>query len=362
MQDTTLAPDLAQAAQLLAAIDPTPGATFGFRAIGEAPDGFRGGVLAFGTLDHGTRQASDPAKHGRPCRPGKLMTFMQTRGAGVFVVPNKLDGHGQREENVLAIRTVFADCDTRQSVEWTAALIARTGLVPAITVASGGEHEGVSKLHHYWRVTGCPLDRFRDLARLAISRTGSDPACCDRSRVLRLPGFYHQKGTPRTPRMSRIVAQSDAAYAFSDLMSRFAGQPQVCAMPAPSRQAGVRGAPASSPASAQAARLRYHLDRHGALIVPAVKAAVTEAVHGERHLMLRAIVARLVPLQWPDADVLALIEPAALAAWPDVAPLELRARLDHILAWTREREAAKVPATAPTAAMQQLARAFGARA
>jgi hypothetical protein len=48
-----------------------------------------------------------------------------------------------------------------------------------------------------------------DSQRFLISRIGSDPAVQDPSRVMRLPGFYHQK---RKPRMTRILEVSGVAY------------------------------------------------------------------------------------------------------------------------------------------------------
>ena len=114
MHSTTIQPDLAQARAHLAAIDPEPGAAFGLRAIGEAAGSFQGGALAYGTLDRAVRQSPDPTKNGKACRPVSFLPYMQQLGAGVFVAPNALDGVGQREANVSAIRAAGID-----PVSWT---------------------------------------------------------------------------------------------------------------------------------------------------------------------------------------------------------------------------------------------------
>jgi hypothetical protein len=204
-----LKPDLLQTARFIEAVDPAPGAPFGFRTFDDRGGDIRCAIKFHGTLDSAVRQCKNPAKNGRPCKPVCLLAFMQRLGAGIFFVPNLLDGAGQRAANVIGIRTLYVDCDTRDAVERLRNFIAATGLVPTIIVASGGVHDGVDKLHAYWRVIGCAVEDFTRSQRFLISRIGSDPAVQDPSRVMRLPGFYHQKGERR---MTRILEVSGVAY------------------------------------------------------------------------------------------------------------------------------------------------------
>src|SRR5512141_268531 len=56
--------------------------------------------------------------------------------------------------------------------------------------------------HGYWPGIHCPLDAF-EAAQVALARKFSgDESVSDLPRVMRLPGFFHQK---REPFMSRII-------------------------------------------------------------------------------------------------------------------------------------------------------------
>jgi hypothetical protein len=335
----TKLPDLNEARRFLAVIDPDPVTEFGFRTFadrGEAPS-----ILAYGTLDRGVRQSSNPAKHGQPCKPSSLMAFVQTLIGGVFAVINRLDGHGQRDQNVTGIRALFADCDTAQAVERLLMFIHATGLVPTMIVASGGLlPDGREKLHAYWRVTGCAVPQFTPAHRLLIGRIASDPSVSNPSRVMRLPGFWHLKSEPR---MTRILEITDAVYDFAGFIARATTFPPVpgfnASMPRSRNTASTIGQPEA------AAFLRHYLDHlHHGMITPGVQGAIAQAEHGIRHNLLRAITARLVAGGWPDADIRALVLPAAAAAWADVHPDELAARLDRIITWVRARETSKLAA------------------
>ena len=47
--------------------------------------------------------------------------------------------------------------------------------------------------HDYWLVEGCPLDEFRWAQKTLSEVWGTDAGVKDLSRVMRLPGFPHQK-------------------------------------------------------------------------------------------------------------------------------------------------------------------------
>src|SRR5262249_24160550 len=61
--------------------------------------------------------------------------------------------------------------------------------------------------HAYWLVTDLPLADFRAVQKTAIERFKGDPAVCDLSRVMRLPGFMHCKGEPFQVRIASINEQ-----------------------------------------------------------------------------------------------------------------------------------------------------------
>ena len=366
MYTTTLAlltPDLTLAQAFLNALDSSPDARFGFRTFDDKGDDPRLAVKAYGTLDRGARQSSNPTKNGQPCRPTRLLSYMQGKGAGAFVVPNELDGQGQRKGNVVAVRTFYIDADSRPQVEAAHAFIARTGLVPTIEVASGGIHQNIEKRQIYWRVAGCPVDEFTRAQLTLVSRTGSDPAVQDASRVMRLPGFWHQKGEPR---MSRILSLSpEIDYGMGNFLARVQAQSQVCDPWAGGRGRGAgvqRGLVGDIDRAGPTARLRVLLAQHGGLVTPAVRNLLREAKAptdegaGNRHSTLLAVAARCVHLGWPDADIHALVQPVLIECWGG----DREDRLTTMLAWVREKEAAALAfKPAPTASASALARAFG---
>jgi hypothetical protein len=354
------APDFHAARQMLRALDPHPEAQFGFRSFDDRGDDPRLAVKAFGTLDHGTRQSSNPDKDGKACRPAQLFMFMQRLGAGVFVVPNQLDGAGQRASNVVGVRTCFADADTRQQVTQLQKFIAASGLEPTVVVASGGQDGPVDKLQGFWRVEGLPVSRFRRVQTILVSRIGSDPAVIDPARVMRLTGFYHQK---REPRQSRIVSvDARISYSALDFVQRVVAMPAVAPIRQGQGQPTRRGRSqsAGSVTTDRTARLRVLIDQYGGLLPSAIRALLREAVApaegsaGNRHSTLQVVVARLIGARWSDNDVRVLLLPIA-NEWGDG---DWTRHLDDIIRWTRKQEdeaIAEMPA-APSA----VARAFGA--
>jgi hypothetical protein len=121
-------------------------------------------------------------------------------GAGVFVTVNATDGRGRKRENVTGVRAVWQEADR--------------GDEPPLPVEPHIEVESSpGRYHRYVLVEGVPLDEFDAIQRCLVEHYGSDRNAADLSRVLRLPGFYHQKVKPaqgRTgePYMVRIVHES----------------------------------------------------------------------------------------------------------------------------------------------------------
>jgi hypothetical protein len=350
MSANPLIPDLAEAARFLAALDAESNASFGFRTFDDRGGDIRLAIKCYGTLLNGIRQSSSDTKNGKACVPAQLLAYMQSLGAGAFVVPNELDGEGQLRKNVIRVRLFYVDADAAEQVARVHAFIAVTGLEPTVMVASGGIHSGVDKLQVFWRIDGCLIAKFTSGQLTLVSRVGTDSTVQDAGRVMRIPGFWHQKDAPR---QTRIITLTDRAYDCRDFLRRVERQPQIC-NPWSARNGGkvgthARGTPRQANTGSLTARLRVLLDRHGGLVTPAVHAllreaqAPTEGAGGNRHATLVAVVARLVQIGWPDLDIRQLVLPVVLNIW-DVDPREVSGRLDGILAWTREQEAAALAA------------------
>lgn len=126
-------------------------------------------------------------------------------GAGVFVTVNATDGAGRKTENVTGVRAVFVDLDGAPL-----APVLACEPEPHLIVETSPR-----RYHAYWLVDDGVLDEFPAVQTALAARFGGDAAVKDLPRVMRLPGFYHQKLKPaqgRTgePFMARIVQESGA--------------------------------------------------------------------------------------------------------------------------------------------------------
>jgi hypothetical protein len=141
-------------------------------------------------------ESYDPLAH---IRHGSLETHAHelanlNRGAaGVFVTINATNGHGRKAEDVIRVRAVFVDLDGTPLPEtW--------GVEPHLVVESSP-----GRFHAYWLVSDCPIERFTPIQKAIATKFGGDPSVHDLPRVMRLPGFLHQKAEPF---MTRILYEN----------------------------------------------------------------------------------------------------------------------------------------------------------
>jgi hypothetical protein len=306
-----LTPDLDQSRRMLEIIGPGSDAQFGFRACADRCTDIRETRKCFGTLDHGIRQSNSEKTNGRPCRPAGILEQRQRSvGTGAYVIPNMLDGKGQRLENVIGIRALFVDADTKEQVR--SALRFSKLIPPGLINASGGIDGGIPKVQVFWPVEGCPADEFTKAQLLLISRAGGDPAVKDACRLMRLAGLYHLK---REPRMTRIVwADRRIRYDYRDLIRRIRSLPQICDPLAPVARATTtttivgRRRPAAYSATG---RLNELIAEHDGLVKPAVRKLIEEigAAGCDRHNSIVAACGRLIQLRWPEKQALEFLAP-----------------------------------------------------
>lgn len=136
--------------------------------------------------------------HGSLGQHWESLCDLSAKGAGVFVTINQTDLAGRSEKNIVAVRAVFVDTDGADVTPICAA-------DPHLLVESSP-----GNYHGYWFVDGCPLDEFRAAQKVMIEAWGTDKGIHDLPRVMRLPGFPHQKvsakkGLVGTPFMVQIV-------------------------------------------------------------------------------------------------------------------------------------------------------------
>ncbi len=185
---TTTAPDLAQAQAFLTALD-EGAASWTFQTFADDKSGNR----ELTRLLHG-----DLSTHA------EALAKLNERGAGVFVTINETDGKGRRKGNITRTRALFVDLDGAPIEP-----LRSSQAPPQIVVESSP-----GRFHAYWRVMDCHVDACEPALKQLIDRYGADTACSDRSRVLRLPGFLHQK---HDPFMVRVISAAPGEYRLSDL-------------------------------------------------------------------------------------------------------------------------------------------------
>jgi AAA domain/RepB DNA-primase from phage plasmid/Primase C terminal 1 (PriCT-1) len=107
------------------------------------------------------------------------------RGAGVFVTVNGTNLRGRTKECIKLVRAYFADLDGAPLKN-----ILRLGLMPHIVTHTSPGRYGV-----FYNIEDAPLDEenFRRTQLTLAEFFESDPSICDLPRVMRLPGFPHQK-------------------------------------------------------------------------------------------------------------------------------------------------------------------------
>lgn len=135
--------------------------------------------------------------HGTLEERGDALWNLNQRGAGVFVMVNAGDGGGRKANNVVRVRALFADLDGAPLEP-----VLAVPLHPHIVVESSPQ-----RYHAYWLVNDCPLQDFTRLQAAIAAKFGGDPKVKDLPRVMRVPGFWHQK---RAPFQTRIVSAGSA--------------------------------------------------------------------------------------------------------------------------------------------------------
>lgn len=171
-----------------------------------------GGRFTFQTFGEGNardNRALSRILHGTFAEHADKLAALNARGAGVFVMVNEGDGNGRTIRNVQRIRAYFADFDGNTPPD-----LGTLPLRPHCVIESSP-----GRWHWYWFIDGAPLTTFAAVQSAIAERFGSDPTMKDLPRVLRLPGFLHQK---HEPFLTRIVELRDAPrYQHADFIRAF---------------------------------------------------------------------------------------------------------------------------------------------
>jgi hypothetical protein len=139
------------------------------------------------------------------------LSFENDNGANIYVSANPLrPGSRKRtKEFIASVRHIYIDIDTDGDARLAA--LRASDLVPtptAIISTSLGKYQAL------WRVAGFDFEHQEQTLKLIAQAFGGDPACTDRNRVLRIPGFLNRKYSPAHP--VAVEYPADAIYGPAD--------------------------------------------------------------------------------------------------------------------------------------------------
>ena len=144
--------------------------------------------LTFQTFDDSEAKRPGLARiiHGPLKGAQKKLIELNGRGAGIFWTVNETDLKGRKSENITKVRAVFVDLDGAPLEP-----ILKGPLRPHVVVESSP-----GRFHCYWMVSNCSKEDFTRIQKALAKIFKADEQCIDLARVMRLPGFFHQKHEP----------------------------------------------------------------------------------------------------------------------------------------------------------------------
>ncbi len=139
------------------------------------------------------------------------LAYENSSGMNIYVAANPMrPGTRKRtKESIAEVRHLYLDIDFDGKARLAA--VRASDAVPTPTAVLG---TSPGKYQVLWRVQGFDFEQQEAmLKQLAIS-FGGDPACTDRNRVLRLPGFHNRKYVPA--HVITVEYPSNAVWSLGD--------------------------------------------------------------------------------------------------------------------------------------------------
>jgi hypothetical protein len=132
-------------------------------------------------------------------------------GANIYVSANPLrPGSCKRtKECIASVRHIYIDIDTDGDVRLAALLASDAVPIPTAIISTSP-----NRYQALWRVAGFDFERQEQTLKLIAHAFGGDPACTDRNRVLRIPGFLNCKYKPA--HLVTVEYPADATYGPAD--------------------------------------------------------------------------------------------------------------------------------------------------
>lgn len=139
------------------------------------------------------------------------LAYENHNGANVYVSANPLQNGSRKrtKECIASVRHIYIDIDEDGDARLAALRASdRVPIPTSILSTSPGKFQAL------WRVAGFDFERQEQTLKLLTQAFGGDPACTDRNRVLRIPGFLNQKYSPA--HLVTVEYPNDATYGPED--------------------------------------------------------------------------------------------------------------------------------------------------
>jgi energy-coupling factor transporter ATP-binding protein EcfA2 len=138
---------------------------------------------------------------------------LNTRGAGIFFTVNKFPTGKRAKDLCAGINAWYSECDSLSIVEQVERYN-QSPLPPTFLVMSK------KSIHAYWLAVDGTEKNFVRIQQGLIKHFQGDPAMKDISRVLRIPGFFHNK--TKEPFLVNVVsAQARLRYTEKQMLAAF---------------------------------------------------------------------------------------------------------------------------------------------
>jgi hypothetical protein len=139
------------------------------------------------------------------------LNFENDNGSNIYVSANPLHAGSRKrtKECIASVRHIYIDIDNDGDARLAA--LRASDLVPTPTAIIS---TSPAKYQALWRVAGFDFERQEQTLKLIVHTFGGDPACTDRNRVLRVPGFLNRKYSPAHP--VAVEYPVDAIYGPAD--------------------------------------------------------------------------------------------------------------------------------------------------
>lgn len=174
--------------------------------------------MTFQIFAEGGRILTPRILHGSIQEHFMVLADANMAGYGVFVMINEGDFLGRKAINVKGLRANFVDDDgdAGEPVKFEEDCCGPfEPLHPSITVQSKNGQ------HNYFKLTkGQPMLRFSDVQRQLALHFNTDKAVNDLCRVMRLPGFFHNKD-PEKPFFVKVVANNEKEYTIEEIAEAY---------------------------------------------------------------------------------------------------------------------------------------------